>query len=321
MADVSVTWLGHASFRVDSPEGKRIYVDPWLGNPKCPDSEKEPERIDVIALTHGHGDHVGETVELAKKFEPEVVANVELKGWLGEQGAPVGEVPGSNKGGTVEAAGVKFTLTNAFHSSAADDGTYLGEAAGIVIELENGTKLYFAGDTCVFGDMQLIGRIYSARRRGAADRRALHHGPARGGRRARAARHEALHPLPLRHVPAPDRDARGASAARTRRRGDRAPARGDGDRLRERWFGATGRRVPEIAVEGELDVANALVLDGVSDETALREAHEQGRPVVVRADSAEAVKQALARPEVASVLVPESKRELLELDLTELTYG
>jgi len=161
MADVPLTWLGHASFRVDSPGGKRIYIDPFLGNPKCPDSEKEPERIDVIALTHGHGDHVGETVELAKKFLPEIVANVELKGWLGGQGAPVGEMPGSNKGGTVEAAGVKFTLVNAFHSSGSDDGAYLGEAAGIVMELENGTKLYFAGDTCVFGDMQLIGRIYS----------------------------------------------------------------------------------------------------------------------------------------------------------------
>ena len=161
MPDVSVTWLGHASFRVDSPGGKRIYVDPWLSNPKCPDGEKQPERVDVIALTHGHGDHVGETVELSKQFSPEIVANVELKGWLGEQGAPVGEVPGSNKGGTVEAAGVKFTLVNAFHSSGSDDFTYLGEAAGIVTELENGTMLYFAGDTCVFGDMQLIGRIYS----------------------------------------------------------------------------------------------------------------------------------------------------------------
>jgi L-ascorbate metabolism protein UlaG (beta-lactamase superfamily) len=161
MPDVSVTWLGHASFRVDSPGGKRIYVDPWLSNPKCPDGEKQPERVDVIALTHGHGDHVGETVELSKQFSPEIVANVELKGWLGEQGAPVGEVPGSNKGGTVEAAGVRFTLVNAFHSSGSDDFTYLGEAAGIVSELENGTKLYFAGDTCVFGDMQLIGRIYS----------------------------------------------------------------------------------------------------------------------------------------------------------------
>jgi len=91
--------------------------------------------------------------------------------------------------------------------------------------------------------------------------------------------------------------------------------------LRERWFGATGRRVPEIAVEGELELDDALVLDDTSDEDALKAAHEAGRPVVVRADSAEAVKAALARPEVASVLVPESKRELLDLDLTELTYG
>jgi hypothetical protein len=91
--------------------------------------------------------------------------------------------------------------------------------------------------------------------------------------------------------------------------------------LRERWFGATGRRVPEIAVEGELDLDDALVLDGIADEAALEQAHEVGRPVVVRASSAEAVKQALARPEVATVLVPESQRELLDLDLTELTYG
>jgi hypothetical protein len=91
--------------------------------------------------------------------------------------------------------------------------------------------------------------------------------------------------------------------------------------LRERWFGATGRRVPEIAIEGELELDDALVLDDVSDEAALKEAHEAGRPVVVRAQSAEDVKAALARPEVASVLVPETKPELLDLDLTELTYG
>ena len=160
MPDTVLTWLGHASFRFDSPGGKRVYVDPFLANPKCPESEKEPERIDVIAITHGHSDHVGDTVELAKRFSPEIVAQVELKGWLGQQGAPIGDMPGPNKGGTVEAAGVKFTLTNAFHSSSSDDGDYLGEACGIVVEAENGTKLYFAGDTCVFGDMQLIGRIY-----------------------------------------------------------------------------------------------------------------------------------------------------------------
>ena len=91
--------------------------------------------------------------------------------------------------------------------------------------------------------------------------------------------------------------------------------------MRERWFGATGKRVPEIAVEDELKLGDALVLDDVSDEAALREAHEQGRAVAVRAGSAEQVKAALARPEVACVLVPADKPELLELDLTELTYG
>jgi hypothetical protein len=91
--------------------------------------------------------------------------------------------------------------------------------------------------------------------------------------------------------------------------------------LRERWFGATGQRVPEISVEGEVELDDALVLDDVSDEAALKRAHTEGRPVVVRAESAEAVKEALARPEVACVIVPESKRNLLELDLTELTYG
>ena len=162
MADGSLTWLGHASFRLDTPGGKRIYVDPWLDNPKCPESEKDPDRCDAIAITHGHGDHTGNTVELTKKLGPmPIVAMVELKGWLKQQGAKTDDMPGPNKGGTVEAAGVKFTLTNAFHSSASDDGDYLGEAAGIVAQLEDGKKVYFAGDTCVFSDMQLIGRLYS----------------------------------------------------------------------------------------------------------------------------------------------------------------
>jgi L-ascorbate metabolism protein UlaG (beta-lactamase superfamily) len=162
MADGSLTWLGHASFRLDTPGGKRIYVDPWLDNPKCPENEKEPERCDVIALTHGHSDHVGSVVELTKKLgHLPIVAMVELKGWLKGKGAQTDDMPGPNKGGTVEAAGVKFTLTNAFHSSSSDDGDYLGEAAGIVVELEDGKKVYFAGDTCAFSDMQLIGRLHS----------------------------------------------------------------------------------------------------------------------------------------------------------------
>ena len=161
MADATLTWLGHASFRIASPGGKRIYVDPFLnGNPKCPEGEQSPERVDVIAITHGHGDHVGDTVALAKQFEPTIVAQVELKGWLGKQGAPVGDLPGINKGGSQEVDGIRFTLTNAFHSSSTEEGEYLDESCGIVIRLENGFSVYFAGDTCVFGDMQLIGRIY-----------------------------------------------------------------------------------------------------------------------------------------------------------------
>ena len=91
--------------------------------------------------------------------------------------------------------------------------------------------------------------------------------------------------------------------------------------MRERWFGATGRRVPEIAVEGELDLDEALVLDDISDTHALHEAHAAGRPIVVRAATPEAVKVALSHPEVATALVPADRRDLLDLDLRELTYG
>jgi hypothetical protein len=93
--------------------------------------------------------------------------------------------------------------------------------------------------------------------------------------------------------------------------------------MRERWWGGRGRRVPELAVEGDsaVPVEEALVLDGVEDLAPIAEAFEEGRPVVVRATSPEEVRAALARPEVAAVLVPQERRDLLELDLTEMTYG
>jgi len=91
--------------------------------------------------------------------------------------------------------------------------------------------------------------------------------------------------------------------------------------LKERWFGATGRRVPELAADGEIDTTDALVLDDVSDDARLRDAFDAGTPIVVRASTPEQIKAALARPEVASVLVPADRDDLLSLDLTELTYG
>jgi L-ascorbate metabolism protein UlaG (beta-lactamase superfamily) len=158
---VALTWLGHSSYRFDSPGGKRVYVDPWLnGNPRCPEAEQAPERVDLIALTHGHGDHVGDTVELWQKFQPPVIAPVELRAWLAGQGLPDDMSQALNKGGTVDVDGVKVTLTDANHSSSTNDGTYAGEPCGIVLELEDGFTLYFAGDTNVFGDMALIRRIY-----------------------------------------------------------------------------------------------------------------------------------------------------------------
>jgi L-ascorbate metabolism protein UlaG (beta-lactamase superfamily) len=159
MPDTTLTWLGHSSFRFDTPGGKRIYVDPFLnGNPKCPESELEPERVDVIALTHGHGDHLGDTIDLAKKHGCTVIGAVELAWWLqGKQG--VENVLDPNKGGTVAVDEIRFTLTNAHHSSSNNDLEYMGEPCGIVVRAE-GKSVYFAGDTCVFGDMALISRLY-----------------------------------------------------------------------------------------------------------------------------------------------------------------
>jgi L-ascorbate metabolism protein UlaG (beta-lactamase superfamily) len=161
MADVSLTWLGHAAFRLDSPSGKRIYIDPWLENPKCPENEKDPERVDIMAITHGHGDHLGNAVEIGRRHSPKVVAIAELGGWLESQGVEDASSLAMNKGGTVDVDGIKFTMTHALHSGGFTGGDvpiYLGDPAGYVVEFENGTKIYFAGDTAAFGDMEIIGR-------------------------------------------------------------------------------------------------------------------------------------------------------------------
>jgi L-ascorbate metabolism protein UlaG (beta-lactamase superfamily) len=156
----SITWLGHAAFRFDLPSGARVYVDPFLtGNPSCPASELEPDRLDAILLTHGHSDHVGDAVRLARAFACPVIAQVELRGLLGEEiGADMTQAV--NKGGGVDLLGSRVTLTHANHSSSYE-GTYTGESCGFVIEAPDLPTIYFAGDTNVFGDMALIRRIYA----------------------------------------------------------------------------------------------------------------------------------------------------------------
>jgi L-ascorbate metabolism protein UlaG (beta-lactamase superfamily) len=160
--DVQITWLGHAAFKIRTPQGKTIYIDPWLSNPNCPDGEKQVGQADAILVTHGHFDHLGETVEVAKLTGAPVACNWEISVWLESQG--VSGAMGMNKGGTINVGGVKVTMVSADHSSGIKDGDRIangGEAAGFVVELENGHKLYHAGDTNVFGDMRLIGELYS----------------------------------------------------------------------------------------------------------------------------------------------------------------
>ena len=155
----TLTWLGHASFRLDTDGGKRIYVDPWLSGPTCPDSEREPERADVIVVTHGHGDHVGDAVGLQKSLGCKVIGMVELMGWFGANGVPEDALVGFNKGGTHRDRRRAVHDDERLPLELGADGTYAGEPAGVVIRAE-GTSIYFAGDTCVFGDMQLIARLY-----------------------------------------------------------------------------------------------------------------------------------------------------------------
>jgi len=159
---VKITWLGHATFRVETPAGKTLLIDPWvMGNPKCPENEKNLPKVDVMLCTHGHSDHIGDAVEIARKHNPIVVGMPELCGWLESKGAR--QVAGMNKGGTQTVADVKITMVHAVHSSGIQDGNQLfygGEACGYVVEC-SGVKIYHAGDTCVFGDMAIIREIYA----------------------------------------------------------------------------------------------------------------------------------------------------------------
>ena len=158
---LEITWLGHATFQLRLDSGEVIVLDPWTeGNPKYPKGHTF-DRIDTIAVSHGHFDHIHDAVPLAKKFSPQVVGIFELCNWLTSKGAE--KCSPMNKGGTQQAGSVKFTMTHAIHSCGIADGDqilYGGEAAGYVLTFPDGRTAYFAGDTNVFSDMALIEQLY-----------------------------------------------------------------------------------------------------------------------------------------------------------------
>jgi L-ascorbate metabolism protein UlaG (beta-lactamase superfamily) len=157
-----ITWLGHATFLVQTAKGTTLLVDPFIsGNPKYPKDFVLPNKIDYILLTHGHGDHIGDAVPVAKKHGSTVVAIFELAAYVGRKGLE--STIGMNLGGTVQLGDVAATMVEAKHSSTAQDehGTHdVGVATGFVLTVDGGPVLYCAGDTTVFGDMKLIGELY-----------------------------------------------------------------------------------------------------------------------------------------------------------------
>lgn len=162
MSALAFTWLGHGTFLFRSPGGKRILVDPWLtANPSCPEQFRKIRELDLVLITHGHEDHVGDAVVVSRASDAQVIAPYELAVWLQQKG--LRKVTGMNQGGTIAALGLSITMVPAVHSSSlVEDGRIVcvGEPCGYVIRFEEGPTIYFAGDTAVFGDMRLIADLY-----------------------------------------------------------------------------------------------------------------------------------------------------------------
>jgi L-ascorbate metabolism protein UlaG (beta-lactamase superfamily) len=162
----TITWYGHACVEVLTPGGVTLLFDPWFANPSSPKSPDDVTRCDVMLVTHGHADHMGNAIPIASRTRPKWPAMHEMVLWLSSVYSAPDDLIGMNKGGTLDVAGVEVTMTSADHSTGDWDGDigstrYLGEAAGFVVGLEDGTRIYHAGDTNVFGDMRLIGDLYA----------------------------------------------------------------------------------------------------------------------------------------------------------------
>ena len=159
--DVKITWLGHATTLIEY-DGKRILIDPWLGgNPAVPDDWKHLDRLDLMLITHGHFDHMGDAVPVAKQTNPDVIAIFEIAQYLMSKG--IEKVTDVNKGGTVTWNDIQITLVDAVHSSGITDGDHIvygGTAGGYVLRFPNAFTVYHTGDTDLFEGFRIIGHQY-----------------------------------------------------------------------------------------------------------------------------------------------------------------
>ncbi len=158
-----ITWLGHATVHIQTPAGTSILIDPWLeGNPSVPKNYKLPEKIDLLLITHGHMDHFNDAVKIAKQYRPKVIGIAELTGFMEAKG--VENLNGMNYGGNYPFKDIRVSVVEAKHSSGITDGkttVYAGNPCGFMLEIEGAPTIYYAGDTSVFGDMQLFKELYA----------------------------------------------------------------------------------------------------------------------------------------------------------------
>lgn len=162
---IKITFFGHACFKLISPHGTTVLIDPWIkDNPQAPPKGSEDiGKLHFILVSHGHGDHLGDTIELVRKTDASVISMPEIANYLIQKGLDSEKIVGMNKGGSVTIADIRITMVHALHSSSMIEENqivYGGEAAGFIVRFDNGFTVYHAGDTGIFGDMKIISDLY-----------------------------------------------------------------------------------------------------------------------------------------------------------------